>query len=271
MSNKTILITGASSGIGQESARFFSNKGWNVIATMRSPEKDTVLSGLDNVFIAKLDVLDRASITQAVKAGTDHFGQIDLLLNNAGYGAYGIFEAASYETIRQQFQVNVFGVLDVIQAVLPQMRSRKDGMIINVSSMVGKFTFATGTLYHGSKFAVEGISEALSYELAAIGIKMKIIEPGAVKSNFVNALDFYSNNKMSEYQPVVDAITKYAAAARNRGISPKEVATVIYTAATDGKHQLRYPVGPDAIKYIEFRKKLSDEDFFKIMRERMGI
>lgn len=271
MSNKTILITGASSGIGKACAKLFQSQGWNIIATMRSPEKEEELIEFENVLIARLDVQDRDSITQAVKKGIERFGQIDLLLNNAGYGAYGVFESASYETIRRQFEVNVFGVLDVIQAVLPYMRSRKSGMIINISSMVGRFGFALGTLYHGSKFALEGISEAMSYELAAIGIQMKLIEPGAVKTNFANSLDFYYNKELKEYQSVLDAVSKYAEEARGRGIAPEEVSKVVYRAATDSKEQFRYPVGEDAVKLFELREKLGDKDFFKIMRERMGI
>src|SRR5579859_8066566 len=130
---KTVLITGASSGFGKVAAKLFHTKGWNVIATMRSPEKETELSTLGNVFISKLDVIDKLSIQKAVAAGIEKFGKIDVLVNNAGYGALGALEAATEEQIKQQFDVNLFGLIDVTKAVLPGMRKQRSGIIINVS------------------------------------------------------------------------------------------------------------------------------------------
>lgn len=163
--NKTILITGASSGIGKITAKYFQEKGWNVVATMRTPEKEEELIPLDNVLVTRLDVQDSASIKDAVSAGIEKFGKIDVLLNNAGYGAYGPLEATPMEKIRRQFNVNVIGLMETIKAVLPHFRANKDGIIINISSIGGKMTFPLGSLYHGSKFAVEGLSEALSFEM----------------------------------------------------------------------------------------------------------
>jgi len=134
---KTILITGSSSGIGKATARFFQREGWNVIATMRSPEKETELSALPNVLVARLDVQDSASIAAAVSAGIERFGRIDVLLNNAGYGAYGLLEATPMEKIRRQFDVNVIGLLETTKAVLPHLRANKSGTIINISSIGG--------------------------------------------------------------------------------------------------------------------------------------
>ena len=166
---KTILITGSSSGIGKATARYFHRQGWNVVATMRRPENETELGTLEQVLVTRLDVQDSASIAAAVSAGLERFGQIDVLLNNAGYGAYGVLEATPMEKIRRQFDVNVLGLLNTTKAVLPHLRANGRGTVVNISSIGGKVTFPLGTLYHGTKFAVEGLSEALQYELAAIG------------------------------------------------------------------------------------------------------
>ncbi|MEO0836542.1 MAG: SDR family oxidoreductase, partial [Cyanobacteria bacterium J06642_3] len=189
--SKTILITGASSGIGKATAQLFQAKGWHVVATMRNPEKETELTTLENVLVTKLDVLDAESINKSVQLGIEKFGKIDVLLNNAGYGAFGVLEATPTENIQRQFGVNVLGLLDVTKAILPHFRKNKAGILINVSSVGGKMTFPLGSLYHGTKFAVEGISEALSFELEAIGCKVKIIEPGAIKTDFASrSFDF---------------------------------------------------------------------------------
>ncbi|WP_244228721.1 SDR family oxidoreductase [Mucilaginibacter endophyticus] len=182
--NKTILITGASSGIGAATAKLFQAKGWNVIATMRQPENQTELKATDNLLLTRLDVLDLESIQNAVNEGIKKFGKIDVLVNNAGYGAFGTLESFTREQIIRQFNTNVIGLLDVTKALLPHFRANKSGVIINISSIGGKMTFPLGTLYHGTKFAVEGISESLSYEVEEFGGKVKIIEPGAIATDF---------------------------------------------------------------------------------------
>jgi NADP-dependent 3-hydroxy acid dehydrogenase YdfG len=182
--NKTILITGSSSGIGRATATLFHEKGWNVVATMRRPESESELNKLDRVLVTRLDVIDLESIQAAVKQGLDRFGKIDVLLNNAGFGVFGPLEATPLEKIREQFETNVLGLLATTKVLLPIFRANREGMIINVSSVGGKITFPLGSLYHGTKFAIEGISEALSFEMAEIGVKVKIVEPGAVRTNF---------------------------------------------------------------------------------------
>jgi NADP-dependent 3-hydroxy acid dehydrogenase YdfG len=134
--NKTILITGTSSGIGKASALRFSNEGWNVIATMRSPEKETELTKRDNIFVTKLDVQQPDSIASAIESGIKKFGKIDVLLKNAGYGEFGIFESATEEQVRTQFEVNVFGVMNTIRIILPHFRERKEGMILNIRDVL---------------------------------------------------------------------------------------------------------------------------------------
>jgi NAD(P)-dependent dehydrogenase (short-subunit alcohol dehydrogenase family) len=260
--SKTILITGASSGIGKATAKYFQQKGWNVIATMRSPEKESELTALDNVLVTRLDVQDLASVTSAVESGIQKFGKIDVLLNNAGYGSYGVLEATPMGKIRRQFDVNVIGLLATTQAVLPHFRANKEGVIINISSMGGKVTFPLGSLYHGSKFAVEGLSEALSFEMEAIGVKVKIVEPGIIKTDFGGrSLDFNNDENMTEYQGVVGKLMTAMAPQAAAGSEPEMVAQVIYQAATDATDQLRYIAGPDAEQIIASRKTADDAAF----------
>ena len=177
----TILITGASSGIGRAAAKRFQSAGWNVVATMRSPEREQELNTLERVLVTRLDVLDLASIDAAVTESHARFGHIDVLLNNAGYGAYGPLEATSIDKVRRQFDVNVIGVLATTKALLPYFRKQRSGTIINISSIGGKMTFPLGSLYHGTKFAVEGLSESLHFELLPLGVRVKIVEPGMVQ------------------------------------------------------------------------------------------
>ncbi|OOQ61608.1 SDR family oxidoreductase [Mucilaginibacter pedocola] len=267
----TILITGASSGIGKATAKLFQAKGWNVIATMRTPEKDTELRALDNVLVTKLDVVDLASIANAVAEGIKKFGKIDVLVNNAGYGAYGTLESFSRESIIKQFDTNVIGLLDVTKAVLPHFRGNKSGIIINISSIGGKMTFPLGTLYHGTKFAVEGLSEALSYEVEQFGGKVKIVQPGAIATEFGHSLEFSSDDSQTEYSYIVDKTATAFAPFFENASSPDVVANVIYTAATDGTNQLRYTAGDDAAAIIAQRKQADDETFIGGMKKQFGL
>lgn len=268
----TILITGASSGIGKETAKYFHDKGWNVIATMRSPDKDAELRKLDNVLVTRLDVQDPDSITSALKAGVDEFGKIDVLLNNAGYGAYGVLEATPVDKMRRQFDVNVIGLLETTKAVLPHFRANKSGTIINISSIGGKMTFPLGTLYHGSKFAVEGLSEALHFELEAIGVRVKLIEPGMIKTDFSGrSFDFTNDESMKEYQGLVGKVMSGMMAMGNGGSEPVVVAEVIYGAATDGTDTLRYTAGDDAKELVGNRKALDDATFIGGLKKQLGI
>ena len=182
--SQTVLITGASSGIGKAAAALFADRGWNVVATMRNPDDGADLAGPDNVLVSRLDLLDGDSISAAVGAGLERFGRIDVLVNNAGYGAYGPLEATPMSVIRRQFDVNLFGLVETIQKVLPAMREQRSGVIVNVSSVGGRMTYPLGSLYHGSKWAVEGLSEALHYELSTLGIRVKLVEPGGVNTDF---------------------------------------------------------------------------------------
>ena len=269
---KTILITGASSGIGRATARYFQQRGWNVIATMRTPGSETELTELDNVLVTRLDVQDSDSIAAAVAEGIGRFGRIDVLLNNAGYGAYGLLEATPVEKIRRQFDVNVIGLLETTKAVLPHFRANRSGVIVNISSIGGKMTFPLGALYHGSKFAVEGLSEALSFEMESIGVRVKIVEPGMIKIDFGGrSFDFSNDESLTEYQELVDKLFAAFGALGEGGSEPEVVAEVIYRAATDGTDQLRYTAGPDAAEIIAHRKAADDATFLAGMKAQLGI
>jgi short-subunit dehydrogenase len=269
---KTIFITGASSGIGKATAKYFQDRGWNVIATMRSPQKEEDLTKLDNILVTQLDVQDPGSITAAVKAGIAKFRKIDVLLNNAGYGSYGVLEATPMEKIRRQFDVNVIGLLETTKALLPHFRTNKEGVIINISSIGGKITFPLGTLYHGSKFAVEGLSEALSFEMEAIGVKVKIVEPGAIRSDFAGrSFDFNNDESLGEYQGMVGKLLAALGPLLESGSEPEVVAEVIYRAATDGTNQLRYTAGADAQQIVANRKTADDATFLQSMKAQLGL
>ncbi|MBI1266156.1 MAG: SDR family NAD(P)-dependent oxidoreductase [Cryomorphaceae bacterium] len=268
--SKTVLITGASSGIGKATAIHFQQQGWNVIATMRSPEKDTELNKLENLQLEKLDVLDVSSIEQAILNGIAKFGKIDALVNNAGYGAYGPLESFPRENIIRQFNTNVIGLMDVTKTIIPHFRQNKDGVIVNISSIGGQMTFALGSLYHGTKFAVEGISESLHFEMKEIGVKVKIVEPGFIATDFGSrSFDFQAGN-IEDYQPLIGALMKQWQNPNNIVSQPSLVAEVIFNAVTDGTNQLRYRAGEDADFLLDSRKKMTDTAFFEMMNKQLG-
>lgn len=270
---KTILITGASSGIGKATARHFAERGWNVVATMRNTEDGADLVH-DNILVTRLDLVESTSITSAFAAGMERFGSIDVLLNNAGYGAYGPLEATPMDTIRRQFEVNFFGLIEVTKAAMPIMREQKSGIIINISSVGGRMTYPLGTLYHSSKYAVEGLSEALHYELWPLGLRVKIIEPGGVKTDFGGrSFEFTTDPNLPDYQPMVDALTTAMEHMDTSGHQePAEVAEVIWNAATDGSDQMRYISGDGAKSLLSGRYDLDkDEAFVAGLRKNFGL
>ncbi|MFC4308799.1 SDR family oxidoreductase [Steroidobacter flavus] len=271
--NKTILITGTSSGLGRATAKLFHEQGWNVIATMRTPDRETELTQLDRMLVTRLDVQDSASIQSAVAAGIAKFGRIDALVNNAGYGAYGPLEAMPPENIRRQFDVNVLGVLATTQALLPHFRANRSGTIVNISSIGGRMAFPLGTLYHGTKFAVEGLSEALQYELGALGVRVKLVEPGGIRTDFAGrSFDFQNDPTMVEYQPLVQAtVNMLGPMMTEGGSSPEHIAATVYAAATDQTDQFRYEAGADAVRLLERRRSVNDAEFFAGMKAQFGL
>lgn len=263
----TVFITGTSSGFGRETAKLFQRNGWNVIATMRSPELEQELSGLENVLVTKLDVQDPGSIDHAVAAGIAKFGKIDVLVNNAGYGLMGVFESATIAQIKQQYAVNVFGLMEVTQAVLPFLRANGSGAIVNISTFGGVAALPFGTIYNSSKFAVEGFSEGLSHELSSLNIAVKIVEPGGVATNFRNSIEMI-NNEIPQYGPLLGGFfARYAQVTEHTAkATVEDVAATIFLAATDRTTKLRYVIGDDSQFYIDTKIKNEEETFLKKMR-----
>lgn len=270
---KTVLITGASTGIGRATAERFHAEGWNVTATMRSPHDAGSLNDLPNGLITRLDVTDQTSIAEAVRETLDRFGSLDALVNNAGFGAYGPLEITSSETIRRQFDTNVIGLLDVTQAVIPIMREQGAGVIVNISSVGGRMAFPLGSLYHGSKFAVEGISEALVYELEPLGIRVKVIEPGLVDTDFAGRSFVLSvDPEGGPYGSTVESVfTAFAEVQRQGQGSAADAAQAIFAAATDDSPQLRYVVGEDAVATLGARQSMDDGAFIGMIRANFGL
>ncbi|MCG8700100.1 MAG: SDR family oxidoreductase [Bacteroidales bacterium] len=272
---KTVLITGASTGIGRATAIYFQEHGWNVIATMRTPEKEEELTKLENVWVAKLDVTEIDSITETITKGIEKFGKIDVLVNNAGYGAYGPLETFPRENIIKQFNTNVIGLLDVTKALLPHFRTNKEGVVINISSVGGKLTFPFGSLYHGTKFAVEGITESLVFELGQLGIKAKIVEPGTIATDFSGrSFDYQIDESIAEYKTMGDTLMKGIAALQSdsgRASHPSVVAEVIFKAATDNTAQVRYTAGNDADMFLSSRDGVNDEDYIAGVKQQFGF
>lgn len=262
---KTVLITGSSSGIGKAIAAHFQAYGWNVAATMRNPYLEKELTELENVKCIALDVLDEASINGAIGETIAAFGGIDVVVNNAGYGVLGAFEAASVEMIRKQFDTNVFGLMNVTRAILPYFRSRKSGVIINIASAGGRMTWPLYSLYHGTKWAVEGFSESLQYELRPFGIKVKIIEPGAIRTDFYGrSQEFAEKEGLTAYDEYVNRVMPNLQSAGANAPGPEVVAEVVFKAATDSSHRLRYQSGRGAA-YILFLRRLLPTRMFNWM------
>jgi NAD(P)-dependent dehydrogenase (short-subunit alcohol dehydrogenase family) len=263
----TVLITGASTGIGNATARCFQQKGWNVAATMRSPVDAGSLASLERVICPRLDVTDPASIQQAIAETLAQFGSIDVVVNNAGYGLIGVFEAATPEQIERQFATNVFGLMNVCRAVLPHMRERQQGVILNVSSIAGRVAFPLYSLYHSTKWAIEGFSESLRYELEPFNIQIKLIEPGPIQTDFYGrSSDIASQSDVPVYNQFMQRIIPMMERIGSKGSPPEVVATIIYHAATDGSDQLRYPAGGNASALLALRKLLPDWAFTQMIR-----
>jgi len=267
----TVLITGASSGFGKETVKLFHKNDWNVIATMRSPGKETELVELENVLVTKLDVTDKTTIQNAVAEGIEKYGKIDVLVNNAGYGSFGALEASTEDQVKQQFDVNLFGLIAVTKAVLPGMREQRSGIIINISSVGGRLTFPFCSLYHATKFALEGLTESIQYELNPLGIRLKIVEPAGYSTEFAGrSMNVFGVEDLDDYKSPFDNFMKMIAQwPMSENIA--EVAEAIYEAATDGTETLRYPIGAEAAHMIQTRVEMCDVAFKKMMSAQTGI
>ncbi len=263
---KTVLITGASTGIGYTTAMLFFQRGWNVVATMRSPESATDLANLATVRCLRLDVTDAASITAAISHTISEFGAIDVLINNAGYALMGAFEACTPEQIERQFATNVFGLMAVTRAILPHFRDRQAGVIVNIASIGGRMAFPAYSLYHSTKWAVEGFSDSLQYELAPFNIQVKIVEPGPIKTDFYGrSPDIATQPELTAYDAFLAKVLPNLTQAGSNGSPPDAVAEVIYQAATDRSPRLRYPAGGNAHLLLTLRRWLPDRWFQQLI------
>jgi short-subunit dehydrogenase len=240
---RTIIITGASSGIGRAAAELFLKKGWQVIATARKTESLSNMPFSENLAVLPLDVTVSDSISSFMSIIKERGCYINALLNNAGYSVTGSFEDAGEERARRQFEVNVFGLMNITRAFLPIFRQQKNGTIINVASVAGHMGMPAFSLYCASKFAVEGFSESLSHELHSFGIKVKLVEPGPIKTDFYGRSMDVALPEDSPYFPVLDPAMKKLNKMGMVGLPPERVARTIYRAARSNTYRLRYAVG----------------------------
>jgi NAD(P)-dependent dehydrogenase (short-subunit alcohol dehydrogenase family) len=269
---KTVLITGASMGIGKLTARRFAAEGWNVAATMRAPEKETELGTLQNVRLYALDVTSAESVQSALAAAHGDFGRIDAVVNNAGFGADGVFESMSDEFIHKQFDTNVFGLMRVTRESVRMMREQGGGTIVQISSLAGRITFPLFTIYHASKWAVEGFSESLQFELAPHNIRVKIVEPGAIKTEFYGSSRAFTKPDYTDvYDDFVARCEKVSATTGARGADPAVVASTIFRACTDTSARLRYPVAYPSGLLLTLRRILPERWFLGVIRKSYRI
>ena len=260
-----VLITGCSTGFGRAAAIELTARGHDVVATARKVE---VLDDLDVAARLALDVDDDQSVTDAVAAA----GDIDALVNNAGFGVIGPVEMVPLAEGRRGMETNFFGTVRMIQAVLPGMRARGGGSIVNVTSLAGRVAPPLDGFYSASKFAVEGLSEALHYELAPLGVRVKILEPGGMQTDFGGrSFDFSNDPALAEYQPLVQAVLGGLGPMMANGSPPELIAEAIYAATTDGTDQLRYEAGADAVQLLAARRAADDAAFLGGMRARFGL
>ncbi|QGQ96533.1 SDR family oxidoreductase [Paenibacillus psychroresistens] len=261
---KTIFITGTSSGLGKLTAKHFAKLGWNVAATMRTPEKETELTQISNIKVFKLDVTKQEQVNTAIEQAIATFGKIDIVVNNAGMGTYGALELATEEAIDNQYAVNVRGPINVIRAFLPHFRANRGGMFINISSFMGVTTAVPiGSLYNMSKFALEGLIEGLYYELKPLNIELRLVEQGGSSgNNFGDNITWNTDENIKAY----DAITaKIKLLMENRDSShlgdPQDIVDVIDSLATGKSNQFRTLVGDMGKGLMELRKSVPIEEY----------
>lgn len=248
---KVVLVTGASSGIGLHTAKLFQTKNWKVAATMREPAKSVELQNIVDVECVRLDVTDADSVRSALAETIDRFGHIDAVVNNAGYGLLGPFEASSDEQIRRQFETNVFGLMNVCREIIPYFRERKAGHIVNVASLGGRTVFPFSSVYNATKWAVEGFSESLQYELEPFNIRLKLIEPGPINTQFYGrSQDLAKKDGLSVYDHYASRFISFMNKSGEDAPDGSVVAQVIYDAVTDGTRKLRYPVNTKGLLFL---------------------
>lgn len=272
--HQVALITGCSSGIGYETALMLARNGFLTFATMRNTKKSDSLEEIIkkerlDLNIRELDVNDDTSIENTINCIKSEANRIDVLINNAGYGLVGFFEDLTLDEIRNQFETNFFGVLNITKKIIPIMRLQKSGTIINVSSGAGQVGFPGISAYVSTKFAIEGFSESLMYELFPYGIKVVIIEPGVIKTNFFRncIVSEHSMKKSSPYSRSLDKFQRNVELMQEHATSPIDVAKVIMQVLGNNEPKQRYIVGNDVAMILEAKKSLSDIEFKKMMMQ----
>jgi len=267
MTKKVAIVTGSSSGIGFETSLMLAENGFTVYATMRDLSKSEKISKISydknlSIHVRQLDVTSENSVDNAISDIIKQEGQIDVLVNNAGYGLVGPAEELSIDELRDQFETNLFGVLRTTKKVLPIMRKNQHGIIINLSSTIGKVGIPTMSGYVSSKFALEGLMESMRYELEPFGIKIVLVEPSIIKTNFLNSAVFAKESlETSPYRSLIQKMSEDVGSKFEKGTSPIEVANVILKASTLTEPEIKYSVGSDAKFLLDARSRMSDIDF----------
>ena len=277
---KVAVVTGSSSGIGFETSLTLARNSFYTYATMRKLEEEKSKPLTDaaknenlQLQVMELDVDNDKSVTNAINTIVDERKRIDVLVNNAGYALGGALEDTSMNEVKAQFETNFFGAVRVMQAVIPVMRKQRTGKVVNITSMGGRISIPLSAFYHGSKFALEGLSESIQYELEPFGIKIILIEPGAVGSNFWKNIKIakLSSNTNSLYTQLGNRMSKAFKEMEQNAIHPSKVAKTILDAVTSDNPQLRYIVGDDAARMMEARKNISDTKFGNLIKKQFGI
>lgn len=273
MNRKVAIVTGSSSGIGLDASVTLAQNGFLTYATMRNLDKSSIVKAAADkeqlpIKVAQLDVTDDRSVKDAIRAIVSEAKRIDVLINNAGFGLVGAFEDLSIDEIKDQYETNVFGLIRVTQAVLPIMREQKSGIIVNVSSGAGLFGYPGGSAYVSSKFAIEGLSESISYELDQFGIKVVLIEPGFIQTNFSNAMIIArkAQDPSSTYSPMMQKIQTSSNEMAKNGSSVDVVSKAILKAVTSERPDLRYLAGKDVEAWAANKKTMSDSQFHDMMQ-----
>ncbi len=278
------VVTGSSTGIGFETSLTLARNGFYTYATMRmlegsrGSEQITDIAKRENLplQVIQLDVDNDKSVSDAINTIVKDKGRIDIVINNAGYALAGPFEETSTEEMKTQFETNFFGAVRVMQATVPIMRKQRRGKIVNITSMGGRIAVPLDSMYHGTKFALEGVSESLQYELEPFGIKIILIEPGAVGSNFWKNLKIASktsshDNIDSPYKQIVNNVSESFKQMQQNTIHPSEVANVILQAVLSDSPDFRYVVGKDAAAIIEARRSMPDREFQHFMKGQFNL
>jgi NAD(P)-dependent dehydrogenase (short-subunit alcohol dehydrogenase family) len=268
-SNKVAVVTGSSTGIGFETALLLARSGFHTYASMRDLKKSKNLAELANtenlpLTVVQLDVKDDTSVRGAIGKIIAESKRIDVLVNNAGYGLFSPLEDVTLDQVKEQFETNFFGAIRVMHEVMPTMRRQRNGTIVNVSSLVGRIGLPVSSAYVATKFALEGLSESMRYELNEFGINIILIEPGVIKTNFIENLKTADTTLKSEspYADLVDRISKeFGKMMDNSSSTPKLVAEAILLAITSREPKIRYVVGDDAESMMKIRKNSSDKEF----------